>query len=119
MSISAATFVFPFFIHPQTKQRVWIASLEWRVPLVKGIEWDCLDHAAGLRGIYGALFYDVGNAYLNGKQTGPIAHAFGGGVRLDVTWVGLIERTMLRLDVAKTVNDSAGWQVWVGIQYPF
>ncbi len=28
MSISAATFVFPFFFHPQTKQRVWIASLE-------------------------------------------------------------------------------------------
>jgi hypothetical protein len=28
MSVNAATFVFPFFFHPQTKQRVWIASLE-------------------------------------------------------------------------------------------
>jgi hypothetical protein len=26
--ISASTSVFPFFFHPQTKQRVWIASLE-------------------------------------------------------------------------------------------
>jgi len=28
MSVSSSTFVFPFFFHPQTKQRVWIASLE-------------------------------------------------------------------------------------------
>src|SRR5260370_32371631 len=28
MSVSASTFVFPFFFHPQTRQRIWIASLE-------------------------------------------------------------------------------------------
>jgi hypothetical protein len=98
---------------------VWLASVEWRVPLVKGLEWDCVDHIAGLRGIYGAVFYDVGNAYVNGQQTGPIAHAVGVGLRLDVTWIGLIERTMLRFDVARTVNDNTPWQFWFGIMYPF
>ncbi len=98
---------------------VWLGSVEWRVPIIKDLDWDCLDHVAGLRGIYAAAFYDVGNAYVNGHETGPVAHALGAGLRLDVSWIGLIERTMLRFDVAKTVNDSTPWQFWFGIVAPF
>jgi hypothetical protein len=36
-----------------------------------------------------------------------------------VIWLGLIERTTLRVDVAKTINVNAPWQVWVGVQHPF
>ena len=59
-----------------------------------------------LRNVYGAPFYDVGDAYLNGKESGPIAHAVGVGLRIDVAWFSLIERTIVRFDVAKTVNDN-------------
>jgi len=97
----------------------WIASAEWRVPLLKGVEWDVCDHIAGLRNVYGALFYDVGNMYEGGHQVAPIAHAVGLGLRLDVAWFGLIERTMLRFDAAKTINGSTPWQFWFGVQYPF
>jgi len=48
-----------------------------------------------------------------------VAHALGVGLRLDVAWFGLIERTMLRFDAAKTINDSSPWQFWFGIQHPF
>lgn len=98
---------------------VWLHSLEWRVPLIKDIERDFLDHVGGLRNVYLATFYDVGNAYLDGKALGPLAHAVGAGLRLDVIWFGLIERTMLRLDVAKTVNDATPVQFWFGISHPF
>jgi hypothetical protein len=98
---------------------IWLASVEWRVPLVRGVTWDCCDHVAGIRNIYGAAFYDVGNAYLNGHPSGPIAHAVGGGLRLDVAWFSFIERTILRFDVAKTINSSAPVQFWFGVRQPF
>ena len=66
-----------------------------------------------------AFFWDGGDAYLNGRSLGPVAHAFGAGARLDVAWFGLIERTTLRFDAAKTVNDKSPWQFWFGIQHPF
>jgi hypothetical protein len=98
---------------------IWIASLEWRLPLVRHVEWDCCDHVAGIRNIWAAPFYDVGNAYVNGHEVGPVAHALGLGLRFDVAFLSLIERTTLRFDVAKTVNCSTPWQFWFGVQHPF
>jgi hypothetical protein len=98
---------------------VWVGSLEWRAPLAKGLNWDVCDHIVGLRNIYGAAFYDVGDAYVRNHQVGPVAHAVGGGLRLDMAWFGFVERTMLRLDIAKTLNADTAYQVWFGIQQPF
>ena len=98
---------------------VWVGSVEWRVPVAKGLTWDTCDHIVGLRNLYGAVFYDVGDAYTNNRSVGPVAHAVGGGLRLDVAWFGFVERTMIRLDFAKAVNADTGMQVWFGIQHPF
>ncbi|HMC66647.1 MAG TPA: M1 family aminopeptidase, partial [Gemmataceae bacterium] len=97
----------------------WVASAEWRIPIATGITWDVLDHTAGLRNIYLAAFYDVGDAYLRNRQIGPIAHAFGAGIRLDIAWFSFIERSLFRVDVAKTINDNTPVQVWFGVQHPF
>jgi hemolysin activation/secretion protein len=98
---------------------VWVGSVEWRVPLATRLNLDCCDHVVGLRNVWGAAFYDVGDAYVNNRSVGPVAHAVGAGLRLDVAWFSFVERTMLRLDVAKTVNCDSGVQVWFGIQHPF
>lgn len=98
---------------------VWVGSVEWRMPLATGLTWDFCDHTMGLRNIYGAVFWDVGDAYLQGHQVAPIAHDVGGGLRLDVIWFGFVERTTLRLDVAKAINTATPWQVWVGVGMPF
>lgn len=97
----------------------WVGSAEWRIPLVQRVNLDLLDHAVGVRNVYGAPFYDVGDAYLNGKESGPIAHAVGVGLRIDVAWFSLIERTIVRFDVAKTVNDNTPLQFWFGLDHPF
>ena len=34
---------------------------------------DAFDHVMGLRNVYGAAFYDVGDAYMNGHSVGPVA----------------------------------------------
>ncbi|MGE3804859.1 MAG: M1 family aminopeptidase [Gemmataceae bacterium] len=98
---------------------LWIASLEWRVPLWTHLNIDCCDHIVGLRGVYAVPFYDVGQAYLRDEPIGQVAHSLGGGLRLDLAWFGLIERTIVRLDAAKVINDNTPWQFWLGLKHPF
>jgi hypothetical protein len=98
---------------------VWVGSVEWRVPVATRLNCDMVDHVIGLRNVYVALFYDAGDAYVSGKQVGPVAHAVGAGLRLDVAWFSFVERTTLRLDVAQAINSDTGVQVWVGINHPF
>lgn len=98
---------------------VWLASIEWRVPLARRVNYDLCDHVIGLRNIYAAAFYDVGDAYLNGKSVAGVAHAVGAGLRFDVAWFSIIERTILRLDVAKAIHADSPWQIWFGVQHPF
>jgi hypothetical protein len=98
---------------------MWGASLEWRVPLARDVVWDVCDHVAGVRNVYAAAFCDTGDAYVNGHSYGPVAYALGAGMRMDIAWFSFIERTILRLDVAKAVNASAPVEVWFGFQHPF
>ena len=67
----------------------------------------------------GMTFYDVGAIYVSGHSVDGVAHALGVGLRGDVAWFSFIERTELRLDVAKTVNAASPWQFWVGVQHAF
>jgi hypothetical protein len=98
---------------------VWVGSLEWRVPLATRLHYDMIDHIIGLRSVYGAAFYDAGDALINNHSTGPVAHAVGGGLRLDVSWFSFVERTTLRFDVAKTLNANTPTQFWFGVDLPF
>ena len=98
---------------------MWVGSVEWRVPIVQHAEWDFACRVASVRNVYLAPFYDVGNAYVNGRALGSTAQAVGVGLRVDVQWLAIIERTMLRFDVAQAVNDSTPIQFWFGISHPF
>ncbi|MBY0229106.1 MAG: hypothetical protein K2W96_07515, partial [Gemmataceae bacterium] len=97
----------------------FVGSVEWRVPIVRRLKMDYVDNVVGLRNAYAALFWDVGDAYAGRQSVGPVAHAAGLGLRLDVSWFSFVERTTLRLDVAKAVNLDTGVQVWVGVNHPF
>ena len=98
---------------------VWVTSLEWRVPVATGLHWDVLDHSVGGRNLYVVPFYDVGNAYTRGHAAASAAQALGLGLRLDVALFGFVERSVVRFDVAKTVNADAPLQFWFGVQHPF
>jgi hemolysin activation/secretion protein len=98
---------------------VWVGSLEWRVPVVKQVSWDVCDHIVGVRNVYAAAFYDAGDAYLGRFSYGPVAHGLGVGLRVDLAWLGFVERTIVRFDAAKTVNADTPWQFWFGFQHPF
>ena len=98
---------------------VWVASAEWRMPLLTGLHYNAFDRVIGLRNVFGAAFCDVGDTYIRNHQVGPVAYAVGGGLRFDVAWFSFVERSLLRIDVAKTVNENSGVQVWFDVQVPF
>jgi hemolysin activation/secretion protein len=108
-----------FDLRQRQGSATWTASVEWRIPLMRQLTWDVCDHFVGVRNIYLAPFYDIGDSYLQGHSFGPVAHAVGAGLRIDLAWLGLIERTMLRFDVAQTINVNTPTQFWVGVQHPF
>src|SRR5207302_6528371 len=91
---------------------VWLASVEWRAPLVQDRCWGVCDNAATVKGIWLAPFYDVGAAYCRGKIVDDVAQALGVGVRMEVDWFGLLERSTLRLDVARPLNSVRPVQFW-------
>jgi hypothetical protein len=98
---------------------VFVGSVEWRVPIIRRVQWDCCDHIIGLRNAYLAAFYDVGDAFTRKQSVGPTAHAVGLGVRADVVWFSFVERTTLRLDVAQGIGTNTGVQAWIGVNHPF
>ncbi len=57
--------------------------------------------------------------YLNGSSNGGVVHSLGAGLRFDLAWLGFIERTTIRLDVAKAVNQEQPVQFWFGLQHAF
>ncbi len=77
------------------------------------------DHVFRLENIDVVPFYDVGNVYTYGRSVGPIAHAVGTSFRFDVSWFSFVERTLLRFDIAKSLNVSTPVQFWFGVGVPF
>jgi hypothetical protein len=98
---------------------VWVGSAELRLPMARNLHLDACDHVFSLKNIDLALFYDVGNIFASGHAYGPTAHAVGASFRYDVSWFSFVERTLLRFDVAKTINVTSPIQFWFGVGVPF
>jgi hypothetical protein len=98
---------------------VWVGSVEWRVPAARDLHLNCCDHVMTLHGIDLVPFSDVGNTYISGRQVAPTAVDAGVSLRFDVSWFSFVERTLLRFDIAKTLNASTGTQFWFGVGVPF
>jgi hypothetical protein len=98
---------------------LWTANTEVRFPLLSDARLNFADSLFGVRNVYLAGFYDVGNVYANGRSVGGAAHALGTGLRVDSSVFSFLERVTFRADVAKTINAASPFQFWFGIQHPF
>jgi hypothetical protein len=98
---------------------IWVGSVEWRVPVARGLHLDACDHVMSLHGIDVVPFSDAGNTYTFGREVAPTAYDVGVSLRFDVSWFSFVERTLLRFDVAKTINVNSGVQFWFGVGVPF
>lgn len=118
-TLGGSTLFRGFALEQRQGSDVWLTSLEWRLPLLVGLTWDMLDHTIGLRNVYGAAFTDAGEAFLNGHSVDGVAYDAGAGLRFDMAWFSLIERTIIRFDVAKAFNAQTPVQFWLALEQPF
>ena len=49
----------------------------------------------------------------------PTAVDAGVSLRFDVSWISLVERTLLRFDLAQPLTANTGTQFWFGVGVPF
>ena len=97
-----------------------LASVEYRFPLVSGLRWSVADHILGLEAIDGVVFFDAGQAWFSSFDAARFAKAAGAGLRFKVNVGGLLEKVVVRLDVAQAVADrDQDPRVWLGVQHAF
>jgi hypothetical protein len=97
---------------------VWLATFEWRFPILRNIDREYLDHVVWWRNLYGSLFYDVGQSYLQGHWN-PVVNGVGVGLRFDVTLFSFLERASLRVDIAEPVGTGRSPVIWFGLNQVF
>jgi hypothetical protein len=118
-SLGSDTLFRGFDLAQRQGSALWVGNAEVRIPIVRNIEWDALDHVVGARNIWAVGFYDVGEVFADGHSVDGVAHALGAGLRVDIALFSFIERATLRFDIAKTINANTPFQLWFGIQQAF
>ncbi len=97
---------------------VWLGTLEWRFPLIEGLDLDALDHVVRGHNLLGGLFYDVGQSFFRGKFS-PVVNGVGVSLGLDVALFSFLERANLRVDLAQPIIPGRGPVLWFGINQVF
>lgn len=97
--------------------KFWIASADWRFPLLTDLQMRFYDNFALLRSINGSLFYDVGESYIFNNSQG-FDQAIGAGLYFDMPLFSFIENLTTRLELGHSLRyDST--ILWFGWYHAF
>lgn len=103
----------------QNGSAFWLASAEWRFPIIGQLDKSVFDRAVTFDKVSGVLFYDVGETAFK-QELRPVVHGVGFGLRVDTVLFGFLERVNLRFDVAQPVYGAKGGPVfWFGFNQVF
>ncbi len=98
----------------------FLGVAEYRVPLVKNINWYVMDRIFGLRQIDGVVFAEAGQAWFSSLADSQLKKDVGLGVRVHVDLLGFLEKAVIQIDVADAVNDSEGdLHLWLSVNSAF
>jgi len=97
-----------------------LGSVEYRFPLMEDLNVRFLDNIFGLDGIGGVVFLDVGQAWYSNMDDTNLKVDAGAGLRFTINVGSLLEKVVVRLDVAHPVNDDNGdTHFWFGLNQAF
>ena len=97
-----------------------LGSMEYRFPLVNDLKISVADHMLGLEQISAAVFFDGGQAWYDNFDDGKFRKDAGAGLRFHLNIGSFLEQVMIRLDVAKAIDDpKEGAHTWFGINHAF
>jgi len=97
-----------------------LAGLEYRLPLYTKRRFYFLDNILCLHTIQGVSFVDAGKAWYASYRKNDFKKDAGVGIRLHFDLAGPLEQLVVRVDVARALNDPAqDTHVWFGINQSF
>jgi len=100
--------------------RMMLASLEYRFPLASDLKGYFLDNIFCLDKVQAVVFLDAGRAWFSDFGDSKFKKDAGIGLRFHLGTIGILEKAVLRLDVARAINDSKeDTHIWCGINQSF
>jgi hypothetical protein len=100
--------------------RMILGSLEYRFSLWDDLKIYFFDNIFCLNKIQGVVFFDAGKAWYSDFSNSKFKKDAGFGLRVHLGAVGILERIVLRLDVAQAINQpKEEAHIWFGINQSF
>lgn len=100
--------------------KMLLGSGEYRFPLWKNVNMAAADHLVGLEEINGVAFFDGGTAWYETFGDAKWRSDVGGGLRFTVNFGSLLEKVVLRFDVAQPLREPEdGVHFWFGFNHAF
>lgn len=100
--------------------RMIMASLEYRFPLKDDARLYFLDNIFCLNKVQGVVFFDAGKAWYSDFSEQDFKKDAGIGLRIHLGTIGILERLVLRVDVARAINaPKEDAHIWFGVNQSF
>jgi len=97
--------------------KFWVASVDWRFPLLNDLNLRLYDSFAMLRSVQGSFFYDVGDSYIFNESQG-LDHAIGAGLYFDMPLFSFAENLTTRMELGHSLRHDTTI-LWFGWYYAF
>jgi outer membrane protein assembly factor BamA len=95
----------------------WLASVDWRFPVLSDLDFPVYDNVVNLRSLYGSIFYDLGESYLFGDSQG-VDHALGVGLYFRLMLLSFVEQLTLRVEYGRSLRYDSDI-AWFGLYHAF
>ena len=100
--------------------RMILGSLEYRFPIWDDLKIYFFDNIFCLDKIQGVVFFDAGKAWYSDFSGKNFKKDAGIGLRIHLGTIGILERLVLRIDVARAINEpKEEAHIWFGINQSF
>jgi hypothetical protein len=95
-------------------------SVEYRFPLMEKIRFSLFDNILNVDSVGGVLFFDAGQSWFGSFPEAKFKKDAGAGLRLTVNIGSLLEKVIVRADVAQPIDEpKAEPHFWFGLQHAF
>jgi len=97
-----------------------LASGEYRFPLVNNLNWSFFDNILGVESVSGVTFFDAGSTWYESGDAAKWKKDIGAGLRFTVNFASMLEKVIVRFDVAQPLNGRAkDTHFWFGLNHAF
>lgn len=98
-----------------------LGSVEYRFPVKDNLKLHFFDNLIGIESIGGVVFADAGQSWFSEFKNSSLKRDAGVGLRMTVNFGSLLEKAVIRADVAQAISDDDedDPRFWFGVNHSF